>query len=294
MDTHKLCLLALATAALPAIAAADSVSGQFELGGKPTKPAEVAAFRMRDQFHPRTFETFVVLSSKPLEKKEAIRTALDPYSALINDPSIFKADHLSFSVHENGEVGMNASVGGVQYVDTSGKMMGMQGSLKATCKENSPAHVACTVKTDGPVKPMSGDPWSLDVTFDAIVLSRTPGKPLAKDGDAPGKAFMALRAAVAGSDLAKITALMTADRAKSYNEDWRSPEENLKSTKEILDIRLPKQPKVTGGEWLADDHALVEVEGTPYPNGKMLYMIDMRRVDGRWVWDDSSPVGMLR
>lgn len=294
MHKQKMSFLAFAALALPACAAADSVSGQFELAGKPTKPAEVAAFRMRDQFHPRTFETYVVLSSKALVNKEAIRSSLDPYAAAINDPTILHADHIAFSVRENGEVSMNANVGGVQYVDTSGKMMGMQGSLTATCKENSATRVACTVKTDGPVKPMSGDAWSLDMSFDAQVLSRASGKPMAKDGEAPGKAFLALRAAVAGNDLAKITALMVAEQAKGYSEDWRSPEENLKSAKEILDVRLPKQPKVTGGEWVAEDHALVEVEGTPYANGKMLYVIDMRRVDGRWLWADSSPVGLLR
>ena len=86
MDKQKLRFLVLAVAAMPACAAADSVSGQFELGGKPIKPAAIAAFRMRDQFHPRSFETYVVLSGKPLERKDEIRNSLDPYSAAINDP----------------------------------------------------------------------------------------------------------------------------------------------------------------------------------------------------------------
>ena len=141
---------------------------------------------------------------------------------------------------------------------------------------------------------MEGPAWTLDVSFDTEVLSRPAGKPMAKDGEAPGKALVALRTAVAGNDLAKILALLAPDKAKSYNEDYNTPAENLKSAKEILDARLPKQLKITGGEWLADDHALLEVEGVPYANGRMLYLVDMRRIDGAWLCEDSSPAGMLQ
>src|SRR5260221_464379 len=154
----------LVVSACPLSADAASVSGQFALGGKPLKPAEVAAFRMRDQFHPRDLETYVMLTTKAVNK-EKIKAAIDPYAVARNDP-------------------------------------------------------------------------------------------------------------------AKILALLAPDKAKSYNEDYNTPAENLKSAKEILDARLPKQLKITGGEWLADDHALLEVEGVPYANGRMLYLVDMRRIDG--------------
>ena len=292
-NTLAFALVAL-TCALPGSGAAAPVGGQFELDGQATKPANVAAFRVRDQFHPREIETYVMLTATPVDK-EAIKSSLDPYATAINDPAVMgENDYLAFWVKANGETQMNAHVGGTQYVDSSGKVMGMQGSLVASCKENTAARVACTVKTAKPVKSMDGPSWSLDVNFESDVAARPAGKPMAADGEAPGKALMALRGALAGKDLQKILGMLTPEQAKSYNEDWRTPEENLESAKDILDMRVPKQPKITGGEWLADDRAVLEVEGAPYPNGKMLYLVEMRRVDGQWRYADSTPAGLLR
>jgi hypothetical protein len=271
-------VLALALPGL-GVAHASSISGQFVLDGKTVVVHEVAAFRVRDQFNPRTVETYVMLTAKPVDRA-AIGASLDPYAAAINDPAARDADYLAFSVRANGETSVNAHVGGTQYLDTSGTMMGQHGSLIASCRENTPARIACSVKTAKPVKAMDGPTWSMDLTFEADVLSRTPGKPLAKDGAAPGKALLALRAAVGGNDLAKILALLTPEEAKSYQEDWRTPAENLASAKEILDVRLPKKPKITGGELMANDHAVLEVEGEPYENGHMLYLVEMRLVNG--------------
>ncbi len=277
-----------------AAAHAAPISGKFVIGGKTIPVKEVAAFRMRDQFHPRSFETYVMLTAKPVDCA-AIGAALDPYSTAINDPAVGgDTDYLGISVDADGVTALNAHVGGTQYIDSSGTIMGQKGSLVSTCKENTATRIACTVKTAQPVKPMDGPTWSMDITFEADVVSRPPGKPLAKDGEAPGKALLALRAAVAGKDLAKILALLTPGEAKSYQEDWRTPAENLESAKDILDTRLPKKPKITGGELLADDHAVLEVEGEPYENGHMLYLVEMRFVGGKWVYEQSSVAGMLR
>jgi hypothetical protein len=282
---------------LPGLAATQAgpgpISGQLVLDGKPVPVSEVAAFRMRDQFNPRTIETHVMLTAKPVDR-EKISASLDPYTTAINDPAAMDADYLAFSVRANGEVALNAHVAGVQYVDTSGTIMGQRGSLIASCRENTPTRIACHVRTEKPVKTMDGPTWSIDLSFEADVVSRKPGKPIAKDGEAPGQALLALRAAVAGEDLAKILALLTPQQAKSYQEDWRTPAENLSSAKEVLDVRLPKKPKITGGEMLANDHAVLEVEGEPYENGHMLYLVEMRLIEGRWVYEGSSVAGMLR
>lgn len=285
--------LALALPGLGVAHAAGPISGQFVLGGKPVTVKEVAAFRMRDQFNPRTFETYVMLTATPVDRA-AIGASLDPYALAINDPAVHDADYLAFSVRANGEVALNAHVGGTQYVDSSGKIMGQPGSLVAECKENTATRIACKVKTAKPVKSLDGPTWSMDLSFESDVLGRTPGKPMAKDGEAPGKALLALRAALAGKDLAKILALLTPEQAKDYQEDWRTPAENLASAKDILDVRLPKQPKITGGEWLAPDRALLEVEGVPYENGRMLYLVEMRRVGDRWLYVESNIAGLLR
>ncbi len=287
--------LSVLALALPGYAAtpASPISGQLVLDGKPVPVSEITAFRMRDQFNPRTLETHVMLTAKPVDRA-AIVASLDPYTTAINDPAVMDADYIAFSVRANGEVGMNAHVGGVQYVDTSGTIMGQPGSLTANCRENTPTRIACHVKTEKPVKTMGGPTFSLDLSFEADVLSRKPGKPLAKDGEAPGQALLALRTAVAGEDLAKILALLTPEQAKHYQEDWQTPAENLASAKEILDVRLPKKAKITGGEMVANDHAVLEVEGEPYENGHMLYLVEMRLIDGGWVYEQSSVAGLLR
>jgi hypothetical protein len=288
----RLWVLALALPGL-GVAHAGTISGQFVIGGKTVPVHEVAAFRMRDQFNPRTTETYVMLTAKPVDRA-AIGASLDPYALAINDPAVHDADYIAFSVSADGKTSVNAHVGGTQYLDSSGTIMGQPGSLIASCRENTATRIACNVKTKSPVKSMDGPTWSMDLTFETDVLARTPGKPLAKDGEAPGTALLALRAAVAGSDLAKILALLTPGEAKGYQEDWRSPAENLASAKEILDVRLPKKPKITGGELVANDHAVLEVEGVPYENGRMLYLVEMRLVDGRWLYETSGVAGMLR
>lgn len=279
---------------LPAGAAfADSVNGQFVLNGKPLKPSEVAAFRIRDQFHAREFETYVMLTQKPVNR-EAIVKSIDPYSAAINDKAAFGSDHIALSVHGDGVVGMNAHIGGVQYVDSSGTIMMQPGSLKANCANNSKDRVTCTVKTTEPVKTQDGTTWSIDVSFDSAVLARPPGTALAKDGGDPGKAFRAFLAASQGSDLGKITAQMSKRQAANYTRDYNTPEENLKDLKQTLGFKLPKKPNVTGGELVSADYALLDVEGDGGGGSSWLFQVEMRREDGNWRYDDAGRVGMLK
>jgi hypothetical protein len=269
-----------------------SVSGAFTMSGKSFKPTHAAAFRMRDQNAARTFETYVMLTTAPVDVKK-ISNDIDPYTVAINEPAAMNSDYIGFQINDAGETRVNAHIGGTQYIDTSGYLMGMKGSLVATCKENTPGRIACSVKTAQPVKPMSGPEWTMDVTFATPVASRTPGKPLPPDGGPAGKALLTLITAVGGKTLAPILAGLTPDQAKSYQESYNTPAENLKSAKEILGIRLPKKPKITGGEILADDYVVLEVEGVPFGTSRMLYLIEMRLVGGKWCYDGSSSVGML-
>jgi hypothetical protein len=279
--------------ALSSMVQADSVSGQFALGDSALKPTEVAAFRIRDQFNPRQFETYVMLTTQPVDR-EAIGRNTDPYAMAINDDAVRDADYLAFTIGGDGEVGMNAHVGGTQYIDSSGKIMGQKGSLIASCSSNTTERVACSIKVAKPVKSMDGPSWNVDVNFDSAILSRAPGKPIAKDGGDPGKAFLALVAAAQGDDLARILALLAPGEAENYQRDYNTVEENLKDAKTTLGFRLPKKPKITGGELLNDDTALLEVEGVPYEDGRMLYLVEMIRSEGRWGFNSASVAGMLR
>jgi len=288
-----LALLAVASTGLSAPVLADSVSGRFELEGKAVEPAHVAAFRIRDQSDPYQHMTYVMLTASPVQR-DAIAAATDPYAVAINDPAASGTDYLSFSVDGSGEVQINARVDGVQYVDSSGRIMGQQGSLSADCTSNTAERVVCTVRTTKPVKTMSGPTWTLDVSFDSEVRGRKPGKPVARGGGDPGKALMALVQALDGDDLDAILALLSAGRGEMFRASYNTPEENLVSAKSFLDHTVPKQPKIASGEHLADDHVILEVEGTPYEDTRMLYLVEMKREEGRWVMDASRVAGFLR
>lgn len=273
--------------------AAAPITGKFVIGGEELELKEAAAFRMRDQRNPRSYDTYVMLTAKPVDRA-AIGAALDPYVVAINDPAVTDANYIGLTVDAKGVVGMNARVDGTQYLDSSGSIMGQKGSLVATCKENSATRISCAVKTPEPVKSMDGPTWSMDLSFETDVLSRPPGKALAKDGEAPGKALLALRAALGGQDLAKILALLMPEEGDDYRADWRSPAENLAAAVDLFGTIVPKKPRITGGEWISEDHAVLEVEGQPWDDGKMLYLVEMRLVDGQWRFESAGTVGMLR
>ncbi|MEP7118723.1 MAG: hypothetical protein ABI880_14135 [Acidobacteriota bacterium] len=276
-----------------AAASAQTVSGQFALGGKPLKPTHVAAFRMRDTRAPRTMQTYVMLTLTAVDAA-TIGAAIDPYALAINDQAVREADYIGLHINADGQTTINTHSGGTQYMDSSGMVMGQQGSLVATCKENTAERIACTVKTAKPVKPIDGPSWTLDVTFAAPITTRAPGQPLPPDGGPAGQALLALVKAVSGGNLANIVALLTPNEAKGYQESYNSSAENLRSAKDVLGVRLPKQPKITGGELLAPDHAVLEVEGMPFPESRTLYLVEMRLNGGRWQYDNSVPAGRLR
>ncbi len=272
---------------------AQKLEGVFEIGGKKIEVNEIAAFRMRDQFNPRQKETYVMLT-KIAVNKDQIKIDSDPYSLAINDPAVKNEDYISFFVKADGTVSMNAHVGGTQYVDTSGKMMGMKGSLSATCTSNTAEEVACTVSTAKPVNSIDGPTWSVKFDFDTPILSRPPGRSLAKGGAEIGRALLQLYAAQKAKKSEELLLHMTEEERESYKADWRTPEENLKSLMDHFEYQLPKSPKITGGELLDENNALLEVEGVPYENGKMLYLVEMGKRDGQWRYQQTSIAGMLK
>jgi len=271
---------------------ADSVSGTFELDGKALAPSSVAGFRIRDQADPRQFSTYVMLSTSPMNV-DAIARGVDPYTTAINDPAVLSTDHIGFRVNPDGTVVMNAHVAGTQYIDGSGIMMGARGSLASECSTNTLERVTCSVKNAKPAKTMGGKTWAIDVRFDTAVAARVTGKPLPADGGEPGKALDALIEAAKGDDLASIIALLAPSEAEDYQQEYSTPEQNLASAKQMFDFSLPRQHRITGGEYRDEDTALLEVEGVPNPGMRVLYIVTMERTDGRWGFKTSQWAGML-
>jgi hypothetical protein len=147
-----------------ASAFADSVKGEFTLEGKaPLKPVEVVAFRTPTQ------KTMVMLTAKPLNRARIAKSS-DPESAAVNDEAVRGTDYLIVVVSADGQISLNADVGGTQYLDST--KMGI-GDLVASCTINTSEHVACSVKTKKLVKFKNEPGWSIDVTFDAVVLAHS-------------------------------------------------------------------------------------------------------------------------
>lgn len=280
--------IALATTA----ARADSVSGQFELDGKLLAPNEVAAFRVRNQTSPRDFETYVLLTTKAVNR-ELIRVSVDPRAQAHNDEAVIRGDVIALHVQANDKITLKTRFSGKQYVDSSAALPGQPPVLVASCSVNSAVRVACRVSTDKVVSAALAQAWSVNLSFDTAVLTHAVGKPLPRDGGAPGDALRALVAGLNGNDFDAILALLSEGAAVDFQESWRSPAENLKVARTVLGKTMPQRPLVTGGELWTNDHAVLEVEGTTSQGIKLLYLVEMRRVHGQWVFDSSRSVGTL-
>jgi hypothetical protein len=272
---------------------AQSSKGQFMFDGKALPLSHIAAFRIRDQANARQFETYVMWTPSPVNQK-AISNALDPYAIAINDPATRNADYVSFSVKADGNIAMNAHVGGTQYIDTSGQMMGETGSLKVSCRTNTTTKVDCDVSSPKPVKSMDGPTWQIHMSFAAPVLFKAPGAALPADGGTAGKAFLNVSAAYKAKNKAILLAQLSPEEAAEFAADWRTPEENLKALVQRFEWSLPKQPKVVGGETADANTALLQVEDVPFPGGKMLYHVEMRKQGSGWRYVGSTMLGLLK
>lgn len=303
------CALMALMAMASFVAQAGTVSGQVVMGGVSFKPAQIAAFRDRASSDPRTFMTLVVLTIQPI-KAEKISQSLDPWRALREDPAA-AADRIDVFVLADGTIEVGAQLNDDSLSEDAypSNSKGVPGALVGTCKTNTTTHVACTVKTRKATPSRNGKPTVLALTFDADVLARTKGQPLADDGGEPGKALRELYAAAAGDNVDAVLArLLPKQLAEQYRtryaltleirqEHGPLPDRTLQSLKEIFDLNLPKAPKVTGGESRSDDDALVEIEGMRTSFGRperILELVEMRRVDGTWRFVDANEVGTFR
>lgn len=272
---------------------AEGFKGQFVIDGKKLDLTHMAAFRVRNQRNAREFETLVFWTPAALDEK-SIAAAGDPYTKAINDPAVDDVDYISLAIQADGKAQVNARVGGTQYMDSSGVMFDKAGNLKSSCRTNTATRLDCDVASLKPVKTMNGPAWELELSFDVPVQARPVGAALPAGGGDAGKAFLALSAALKAKNKTLLMAHLDADDVESYQADYYTPEENAKRLLEHFEMRLPKQPKVTGGELIDAERVLLEVEGAPFATKKMLYHVEMRKVDGAWRYVLSVALGFLK
>jgi hypothetical protein len=270
-------------------AIAGSVQGQFKVNGKAViQPAHAAAYAVRDQFNPRNWQIEIVLGEGAPDTK-ALAEALDPHTDLINQDQVRSANYILLWVDPDGKVSMNGTLSETmtQYGDSTDE------GLKAELKVNTKDRVSGRVFTPTPVKTLSGETYEVDVTFDVEVTRAPAGTKLAADGGDAGKAFRSLYEAVQKKNQKGIEAGVTPGVARILYEDYRTPEENLKSAVDTLTAWLPKKNvKVTGGESRGET-VLLEVEGEIYEGRNALYIVKMKKEPAGWALDEVVPAGMF-
>lgn len=275
----------LTTLATPLFAG--EASGKFTAGKQSIAPKVATAYEVRDQSDGRQRSIEIFLAGAALEPAQ-IAGALDPHVVAINSETA-KGNYILLWANADGSASMNACFAETmtQYIDAT------SGSLKVEWKERTPQRVAGRVWSPKPVKSMSGESWSVDVTFSADVVHPPAGTKLAAEGGDPGKALDALYRAVGKKDWAGIKAGVTPEGMSGLEHEYNSPAENLQAAVEMLgDFWLPKKHKVVGGEQRGDI-ATLEVEGELYPGAKWLFLVRMVKGAAGWQFSEKVPAGRL-
>ena len=285
------CVVALVAAASPA--AAGEAKGRFVVkGGKISgtiEPTYAAAFVTRDPRDRRNRIAEVVLSEAAIDVDAAVAT-LQPHTHVINQDVLDDRNYVLLWVGSDGHVSMNATFSQTmtQFLDKAGD------SLKATLTTNTPDRVAGRIFTEAPVTTLSGDTYTVDLTFDTAVTRVPAGTPLGAGGGEPGRALTAFLATVKKQQWPAIKAGLAPSAVAMLDKSYNSPEENASSASDLLQAWLPKDGlKVVGGE-VRGDTADLEVEGEMFPGTNALYLARLRQVNGTWLFESAGIVGMLR
>jgi hypothetical protein len=269
--------------------AAGEVSGEFTAGKrKPIRPKFAAAYDDRDQRNARMHVVGLVLSEAPVDIAAAV-ASLDPHTHLINQDALRDRNYVLLWVKADGEVSMNATYAEnmTQFADATTE------SLKAELTANTADKVAGRLYTPKPVKTMSGETYSVNLTLSAAVTRLPAGAKLAAGGGEPGKAFDALMAGVSKKSWDGIVRNLSEDNIKNFSDHDKTAKERLDDAVERLGFWLQKSPAtVTGGE-VRGDSSVLEVEGEIFKGRKMLFLINMIKSGNRWVFDSAAKRGFV-
>ena len=272
-------------------AGAGTVSGKFSLeSGAQITPRSVAAFPVREQYDARAESIEIVLSTEPIDATGSAN-ALNPHTDAINHDALRKDNYILLWVTPAGQVSLNATFAATmtQYLDRSDG----RGSLIADLTANTPNRVAGRVSLSTPVKVMSGESYSYDITFDVDVTRPENGTPLA-DGGAPGLAFKALLAAVKKKNWPALRSGVSERLRNMFDVDYRSAKENLDFAVSSLQMSLPKTGiKVTQGT-LRGEIATLEIEGEIFAGQKAVYFVRMVKNKNAWLYDGAALAGLVK
>lgn len=298
MPRHIVGSLAALTCAVlfstPAHTAPGTASGQVavqggKLGTTAISPTQAIAFASRSERDARQAVVEIVLSDVALDAAAAAQ-ALAPHTQVINQEPLKDRNYVLLWVGPDGRVSMNATFGATmtQFLDATGD------TLRAELTVNTRDRVEGRLFTPAPVKTMGGETYSVDLRFAVDVTRLPPGTPVAKGGGAPGKALSVLLAAAGKKNWPAIKAASSPAALKVFEASYRTADENAEMAFDMLQAWLPKKGLVVTGGEERGDVADLEVEGEMFPGTKALYVARMVRVDGGWLFETATIVGMLR
>jgi hypothetical protein len=233
-------------ASQPPAAQSATAKGSFVVTGKSAgtiAPTSAAAFVVCDRRDMRTPVAEVVLSQVAVDAAAAVET-LHPHTHAINQDALKNRDYILLWVAPDGHASMNATFGRTmtQFVDAVGD------SLQATLSVNTPRRVAGRVFTAKPVTTISGDTYTVDVSFDVEVAVPPTGSTLPAGGGDAGQALTGFLAAVKQGDWAAIAPLLSPSALQMFDKRYNSPAENAASLADTLQAWLPRERlSIAGG-----------------------------------------------
>jgi hypothetical protein len=240
---------------------------------------------------PRRFTTEVVLSEGPVDVAVA---ALSPHQRVINQRGI--RNYVMLWVRPDGEVSMNATFAATmtQYLDVTGSGGPFGGHLTAELRATGGERTSGRVYAPQPVKTMNGETYEVDLRFSSVVTRPIPGVDLGPGAAEPGRAFVALYAALGRKDWPALRPQLSSETLATLEQSYRSAEENRDYAFDLLEHWLPNNKmKVTAGE-LRGDTAILDVEGESDAGLRALYLVRMIEEAGGWRFDRATMAGLLR
>jgi hypothetical protein len=276
-------------AAVPALKIG-AAAGTLTLDGKPLPLRHAYALAQPNTFEKTKIDIAVALTEKPLPA-ETLRNVEKLEDALRNvrGYAFFKINEEGKPIHEvvsHPTLGADTlQMSGFTRAEFTAKVFG---------KEKD--RVEGTLATEQP-ETFVGHRYELRVDFNAALhQAKKPeplpdarnGKALPAGGGDPGKAFMALHAAIVQRDLAAVLKLNGA------MPDPLPPEDKLKAGLEFMAEMEPDAPKITSG-FIRGDRAVLYVTGVK-ENVAQYGTVEVARRNGAWLvtrqsWSDSAPGG---
>lgn len=267
---------ALAAIAVPApvLSAAPDI-GVFTWNKTRLKMLDAYAYKGPDAFDAKKQVTVVTVSTVKFDRTK-IDGALDRESAINEQAREGKGTVIQLVFEADGSLhNLNAQIRtpeGYQSISTSG-------TLKAALKANTAQRIAGRVQSGG-TQTFSKDKYSYDFTFDiAIAPDLPPGDPLPAGGGEPGKAYVAMVAALQKGDVVKLAQYWPKDKADAMLAARKDP--GFKDQLEMLKAFSPKTVKVTGGT-LRKDTADLDVVGKDTDGNVMDGKVRMIRDGKGW------------